>query len=99
MSQLMHDWTLSRLAIDWAKKTVWIVVSWRQREMHIIARGLLDLHVPCREEWGPSVSINSITGPERKDKNEWFLAIEMQSGDLITVLAEEIILPTSAAAQ
>jgi hypothetical protein len=50
----------------------------------LTVRGVVDVHVPRRNPWGPSVSMNEVSVVEQLD-GLTRLSIEMQSGDVIHV--------------
>lgn len=93
----MHDWTLVSILVDW--KAARVTLRFRRPDAgsaEIVGGGLLRLDVPRRTEWGPSVSVNRVLGPasaEAEGQGVQRLAIEMQSGDTITVLATSFAMP------
>lgn len=90
----MHDWTFLEIRIDWQNGSV--IATFRNTTSHevtLTAKGLVDIHVPKKEEWGRSVSVNEIRGPFKFDNKFQKLTIEMQSGDSITIIARSILLP------
>lgn len=91
----MHDWTLLSILIDWIAGTA--VISFRNEksdEVRLIAEGILDIHIPKREEWGRSVSINDVVGPRRDADGNLSIELEVQSGDRIKLLAKSVSMPT-----
>jgi hypothetical protein len=91
----MHDWTLVSLDIDWIQGTV--VINLRNpdsKDVVIVVQGLVLVRVPKHEEWGPSVSINEISGPTRNKRGNIELSIEMQTGDEIELEGISIDMPT-----
>ncbi|MBU6953631.1 hypothetical protein [Hahella sp. HN01] len=92
----MHDWTLVALAVDWEKGVVTITLkNSRSEDVFIVADGLVSLIVPRREAWGGSVSVNAMEGPRLLTNGDYYLALEMQSGDRIELEARTITLPVS----
>ncbi len=91
----MHDWTLLSLRIDWASGDVLIVIRGPKAEDEIHAAGALEIHIPRALPWGPSVSINAVTGPTAVENGLSSLAIEMQSGDTIKIVARSFNIPDS----
>jgi hypothetical protein len=90
----MHDWTLNKIQIDWVTGQLTLVLKNREsKECAITATGVIDVHVPRRNDWGESVSVNSITGPIRQTEKSCKLEIEMQSGDTLQIVAESFVLP------
>lgn len=90
----MHDWTLISILVNWIDGTA--VVSFRNQkseEVRLIAEGLVDLHIPKREEWGSSVSINEVVGPVHCADGNYSIELEVQSGDRIKLMAKTIAMP------
>jgi len=92
----MHDWTLVEILFEWQAARV--TLSFRQNAgvSTIVAEGVSRLDVPHTNEWGPSVSVNRVRGPVHADdagRGRRRLTIEMQSGDVITVLASSFVMP------
>jgi hypothetical protein len=91
---LMHDWTLKTIKIEWDVGSA---------ELHLIARpgilrslkarGLVELTVSRRLEWGPSESILSSNGPIIRPDGNSQLTIQLQSGDVISMTSAEIEMP------
>jgi hypothetical protein len=61
----------------------------------LIAEGVLELRVPKMNEWGPSISVNEIVELDASTGQGRCLDIEMQSGDVIRIVAEKIVLPSA----
>jgi len=59
-------------------------------EKEIVAKEVSELVVPMKREWGPSVSINETHGPHKYNEKEQILKIEMQTGDVISIIANSI---------
>ena len=90
----MHDWTLLSTAFDW--KNGQVTLEFRKAGpalVSVVANGVSDIHVPQLNEWGPSVSVNTVEGTSDCGNGQQRLAIEMQSGDVITIVAASFILP------
>ena len=92
----MHDWTLLSILFEWG--TGRVTISFRNSKSapaSLVAESVVDLHVPQLNEWGPSVSVNKVIGPSAIGKGLQTLEIEMQSGDLIRVVAASFQLPST----
>lgn len=89
----MHDWSLLSLAVDWGTGEVQLSVQSPAGQSSIRALDLHELHVPRARAWGPSVSINTVDGPTPREDGLVRLAIEMQSGDLIEIVARSFEMP------
>ncbi len=91
----MHDWTLNSILVNWEKGIATISVkNMSSSDLAIIVTGLRVLKLPRLEEWGPSVSINEVSGPNLSVEGNEFLKIEMQSGDIIEIEGSKIDMPT-----
>lgn len=90
----MHDWTLVRIRLDWRDARVTIELEDSTFTVRrLIAEGVRELRVPKANEWGPSVSVNEVSEIEAEHGQGRCLRIEMQSGDVIQIVAERIALP------
>jgi hypothetical protein len=87
----MHDATLLSVSVDWSAGTAVVRllrdVDGKPEVSTFEARGLRHLDLARRQPWGPSVSVNTLECLSGR------LSIEMQSGDLIVVEADEIVSP------
>ena len=91
---MMHDWTLVSLMVEWIKGMVTITFkNSDSNQVFLVAEGLTDLKIPKREDWGESVSVNEVEGPNSLDNGNSYIAIEIQSGDKIELEARSISLP------
>lgn len=96
----MHDWTLVSVRFDWGAARA--TLAFRGPDgvaAAIVADGVRHVDVPHRSEWGPSVSVNRVFGPievEEDGRRTRRLAIEMQSGDVIGIVADAFALPHAA---
>lgn len=94
----MHDWTLVSLFANWKEATVAITLrNQKSAEVTITAHEFTDLVVPKKDDWGPSVSVNEVTGPLVLPNGMQYLEIEIQSGDKIRIEAKRIVMPIDAA--
>lgn len=90
----MHDWTLVCIAVDWAPGLATITFrNHESKEVQLVAYGIIDVHIPKKQEWGESVSVNETNGPMLLGNGNYFLEIEMQSGDRINIEANSIAMP------
>lgn len=95
----MHDWTLISIKIEWAHGRAQIELRNPASEVAVIrAEGLIDLQVPRVQGWGPSVSVNQVSGPSSVEGGKQLL-VEMQSGDVIKLVASAIFLPPNRPTQ
>jgi hypothetical protein len=88
----LHDATLVTVLINWADGTC--LAEIRHGELGMLAltfSTVSSLTLPRRQSWGRSESINSFSMPTNGRYE-----IEMQSGDLITIEATEMMLSTAA---
>jgi hypothetical protein len=92
----MHDWTLLWIFVDWHKRSIDLRLrNMNSEEVSVVVHGFTELRVPRRDEWGPSVSINSVTGPSATPNGNQLLTIQMQTGDEIAVEGSSIMVPTA----
>jgi hypothetical protein len=90
----MHDWTLVTLSFDWKGACVTLTLRNPKSESVLLkAEGVIRLLVPKRDEGGRSISVNDVTGPTRQPDGTEVLLIEMQSGDVIEIVATSFDLP------
>ena len=89
----MHDWTLVSVFVDWLNNTVNMTFKNVIKEEQIIVNGFTELRIPKRGEWGASVSVNDVTGPTLLKNGNYFLSLEIQSGDQIEIEAKDIVMP------
>jgi hypothetical protein len=95
----MHDWTLVSIFFDWAAGQV--ILSLKDGGSSLVtirAEGTSSLAIPQLNEWGPSVSVNEVRGPSKESGDMQALEIEMQSGDVIKVVATSFIFPPGVSA-
>lgn len=89
----MHDWTLNSVTLDWRSGNTRLDLLSPRGEAVLLAHATSEVHVPRRMEWGPSVSINCVHGPAQREDGLFRLAIEMQSGDRIELVAASFTMP------
>ena len=96
MSKNFHDWELAGIVVNWPENWVRITVVNQFEQIEILAKDFLNLSVPRREAWGPSVSVNKAIGPEKYDEKNYIMKLEMQTGDVVVVIGPSIELLESA---
>ena len=90
----MHDWTLLAIKIEWEAGRVESIFSTHLRgSIPLVAEGVAELHMPRRNDWGPSVSVNKVKGPSATNGDLQTLEVEMQSGDCIRIVAASFHMP------
>jgi hypothetical protein len=89
----MHDWTLLSIAIDWKTGAVALHLASSAGQTELRAEDMREIRIPRAQPWGPSVSINTVDGPNPHDEGLLRLAIEIQSGDLIEIVARSFKMP------
>ena len=88
----MHDWTLVSLIIDWKKSTLVIkFLNNNSLPVDIIFKSIKYINIPKWDEWGESVSVNKFN--LKNDATYKNIEIEMQSGDIINIIANDVIMP------
>jgi hypothetical protein len=94
MELVMHDWGLRSVLFDWKTGRVTLSLRWDGSDKMLVARGVTDLHVPQLKDWGPSVHVNGVKGPTATiDGGQQILEIEMQTGDVIRIVAASFEIP------
>lgn len=89
----MHDWTLIDICYIWKQSECIVKFKNSASITKVIkATNVTDLHIPHISDWGSSVSVNEVVGPE-KINDALTLKIEMQSGDIIKLVADVINIP------
>lgn len=87
----LHDATLTVVRVDWADGTCGIEVQHGVIKRCILSfTGLSHLTLPRKQDWGPSISINSF----RALGNGQY-EIAMQSGDVIRIEAANMTWSTA----
>ena len=92
---LMHDWTLLSVIFEWEDAHVVVRFRSEMGEEKLVAVSTVDLHVPQVSEWGSSVSVNSVMGPVATEGGHQSIEIEMQSGDVIRIVASSFEMPNT----
>jgi hypothetical protein len=84
----LHDAILIRMHVDWADASATLELE-RVPDVPIVlvAQGLYEFGLTHRQEWGPSVSVNTVTS-ETDSAGRVSVDIQMQSGDHIKFVAE-----------
>jgi hypothetical protein len=85
----LHDWSLQSIAYEWDKSEAVILFKGNALLNALVAKDVCDLQIPHKRHWGPSVSVNRVDGPLELPNGQQKLTIEMQSGDVISVVAAE----------
>lgn len=94
----MHDWTFLSVLFEWADCRATLRFRSPSGEEVIVANSVADLHAPQLNEWGPSVSVNKLRGPFPAKAGRQSIEIEMQSGDVISIVASSFIMPKGGSA-
>ena len=89
----MHDWTLRALNVDWGEGVACVEFDAPTGRSVLRAHGLQNLHIPRTESWAPSVSVNEARGPVGIEGGLVRFSIEMQTGDIIEIVARSFDLP------
>lgn len=89
----MHDWVLLSIVFEWAIGRATLSFDRYRSNEKLVANSVADLHVPQLNEWGPSVCVNEVKGPIVIDSGLQSLEIEMQSGDVIKIVAKSFEMP------
>lgn len=89
----LHDATLIRVECRWEEGRFFVFLRTGDTifaQVQIVATGGRRLDCPRRHPWGSSVSVNEVRGPTPiAGENLHRLEIEMQSGDVLVLDAED----------
>jgi hypothetical protein len=89
----MHDWILLSAVFEWDRGKVIITFKSHSGMEVLVAHSVVDLHVSQLNEWGPSVSVNEVSGPFAAGEALQSVEIEMQSGDVLSITAKSFDMP------
>lgn len=89
----MHDWVLLSVLFEWSAGRVTLSFDRYESNEILVANSVVDLHVPQLKPWGRSVCVNEVKGPIAIDNGLHSLEIEMQSGDVIKIVAKSFEMP------
>ena len=79
----LHDVTLTAVHFDWREGRCWLALSAAEDpNRQLVFESVIELQIPRRHPWGPSVSINRVNEPKKGQ-----FEIEVQSGDVIQISA------------
>ena len=92
----MHDWTLISVVFEWDVGRVTLSFKSHEGSKTLVAHSVVDLRMSQFNEWGPSVSVNTVKGPFTADNGLHSIEIEMQSGDTIKITASSFQMPGEA---
>lgn len=80
------------MIIDWKKSTLVIkFLNNNSLPVDIIFKSIKYINIPKWDEWGESVSVNKFN--LKNDATYKNIEIEMQSGDIINIIANDVIMP------
>lgn len=80
------------MIIDWEKSTLVIkFLNNNSLPVDIIFKSIKYINIPKWDEWGESVSVNKFN--LKNDATYKNIEIEMQSGDIINIIAMDVIMP------
>ncbi len=89
-----HDATFLSIEVNWKDAEIALIASLQKngvREIYTLTfYGFTRLICPRICEWGESVSINKISLDEPVTSNTLICKIEIQSGDIIEIIASEM---------
>ena len=90
----MHDWVLKFIELDWHSGSASItVIDSKSINREIKICEIISFDLSRNFEWGESVNINATVLETINEESK--LTIELQSGDVIKVIAKIITLPAS----
>jgi len=79
MPSILFDWEAARVTV--------LLREYGPVIRTLVANDVVDLKIPKRHEWGPSVSVNGTTEETSATPATTHLKIEMQTGDVIEIVA------------
>jgi hypothetical protein len=91
----MHDWVLLSVLFEWEAGRLTISFDRYEGKETLVANSVVELQVPQLNEWGPSICVNRVNGPIVIDKGLHSLEIEMQSGDVVRIVAQSFQMPAA----
>jgi hypothetical protein len=83
----LHDSDLMTCVLDWKTGSLEVNIRAWEGEVKIVASNLKNVHLPRLQEWGPSTMINFIEGPTLQEDGFSIMRINLQSGDVIEIVA------------
>lgn len=90
----IHDCTLLSINIDWCAGVVILEFRGHHHEnFEITAFNFLEINVPRRLDWGESFLVNKFLGPDEVREEFCEISIEIQSGDVIKIVAKSFSMP------
>ena len=90
----MHDWTLVTISMLWNLGRVTVDLRDRTSSVRtLVAEGVRELRIPRTNDWGPSASVNAASPLQALPTGAQRLRIEMQSGDVIEIVADRFDVP------
>jgi hypothetical protein len=83
----LHDWSLIGVDSDWESSSATVRLLDESGPRKLVGLQLCELNILHHSPWGPSKSINKVEGPTRGIDGAFTLKIQMQSGDMIVLVA------------
>jgi hypothetical protein len=93
MTQPMHDWIFEKASVDWKEAVARLEFNAGGKLKVVRAIGLSDMHLSRQLSWGESIYVNVCKGPTKLQSGGYGLAIEMQTGDIIELVAAQFEMP------
>ncbi|RPE31379.1 hypothetical protein EC846_0842 [Acinetobacter sp. BIGb0102] len=91
----MHDWSFISINIIGVEAKIVIQLrNNKSEDVFLIAENFLNFKLTKKDEWGESISLNEITRFDRMDNGNFYIKLEIQSGDVCEIEAKNVILPT-----
>lgn len=91
----MHDWSFISINIIWVEAKIVIQLrNNKSEDVFLIAENFLNFKLTKKDEWGESISLNEITRFDRMDNGNFYIKLEIQSGNVCEIEAKNIILPS-----
>jgi len=92
-SQSLHDATLLGIAVSWAERRAELTLRVHgDRTVRLSGVGATKVSTTLESPWGPSNSVNEVRWSHADQSDSTGVEVEMQSGDLIVVVAAKLVL-------
>jgi hypothetical protein len=91
----MRDWTFNGASVDWKKTSARLEFNSAGTLKVVRAMGLSNMRLNRTLAWEPSAAVSQSEGPTKIDSGEYRLAIEMQGGGKIEVVARQFEMPSA----
>ncbi len=93
----MHDWTLVTIHFDWKSGETRVdFLNEHSDLVSLFTNQTIELYAPRINDWGSSVSVLNISSIAFLENGKNKIEIQMQSGDIIKIVANTFVFPSSS---